>query len=452
MSDLLSPIEKKPLKIISLVAENIKRLVAVRIDPKGNLVQITGKNGAGKTSVLDSIWWVLAGAGNVQKTPIRKGQQSATIKLDMGEVVATRRFTKVEGDEFTTSVTVTTADGARLSKPQNFLDSLLSPLSIDPLEFARMKPKEQFDALKGMVAGFDFDKAAGLNLADHGKRQDINRRVKEAAAQANAIDIPATTPGEKVDEDAIVTELGEVGAFNAEIERRAERREGAKAQAERFRADAAAHRQDANGLRNQATKADAAAEVADKQAAEFDAKLASAEPLPAPKDATEVRARLDKAKATNALVAQAARRKSLLDQAEKLKAEADALTAAMAKREEEKRAAIAAAKLPIDGVEFVGEAIHLNGVPFDQASDAEQLRASLAIAMAANPRLRVIRVRDGSLLDEDGLRIVEEMAGDRDFQVWCERVDSTGKVGFVIENGEVRSAPANKPVAQQAAE
>jgi len=152
------------------------------------------------------------------------------------------------------------------------------------------------------------------------------------------------------------------------------------------------------------------------------------------------------------LVAQAARRKSLLDQAEKLKAEADALTAAMAKREEEKRAAIAAAKLPIDGVEFVGEAIHLNGVPFDQASDAEQLRASLAIAMAANPRLRVIRVRDGSLLDEDGLRIVEEMAGDRDFQVWCERVDSTGKVGFVIENGEVRSAPANKPVAQQAAE
>jgi len=445
MSDLLSPIEKKPLKIISLVAENIKRLVAVRIDPKGNLVQITGKNGAGKTSVLDSIWWVLAGAGNVQKTPIRKGQQSATIKLDMGEVVATRRFTKIEGDEFTTSVTVTTADGARLSKPQNFLDSLLSPLSIDPLEFARMKPKEQFDALKGMVAGFDFDKAAGLNLADHGKRQDINRRVKEAAAQANAIEIPATTPGEKVDEDAIVTELGEVGAFNAEIERRQERR----ADAER---DLAAMRKAAAGHRAEIERLIVLAADIEGEAAALADKLAKAEPLPTPKDATEVRARLDKAKATNALVAQAARRKSLLDQAEKLKAEADALTAAMAKREEEKRAAIAAAKLPIDGVEFVGEAIHLNGVPFDQASDAEQLRASLAIAMAANPRLRVIRVRDGSLLDEDGLRIVEEMAGDRDFQVWCERVDSTGKVGFVIENGEVRSAPANKPVAQQAAE
>jgi hypothetical protein len=123
----------------------------------------------------------------------------------------------------------------------------------------------------------------------------------------------------------------------------------------------------------------------------------------------------------------------------------------MAKREEEKRAAIAAAKLPVEGVEFVGEAIHLNGVPFDQASDAEQLRTSLAIAMAANPRLRVIRVRDGSLLDEDGLRIVEEMAGDRDFQVWCERVDSSGKIGFVIEGGEVRHVPDVEPT-QQAAE
>ena len=445
MTDLLSPAEKKPLKIVSLQAENIKRLVAVRIDPKGHLVQITGKNGQGKTSVLDSIWWVLAGAGNVQKTPIRKGQQSAVIKLDMGEVIAVRRFTKLEGEEFTTSVTVTTADGAKLSKPQNFLDSLLAPLAIDPLEFAHMKPKEQFDALKGMVAGFDFDKAAGLNLADHGKRQDINRRAREAAAQANAIEIPATTPGEKVDEDAIVTELGEVGEHNAQIERRKERRQ-------QVDADAKAKRERAEAQRYEAFKLNEAAEKLEEEAAALEKQLASAEPLPEPKDAAEVRARLDRAKEVNAAVDRANRRKALLAEAERLKAESEALTAAMVKRDEEKRAAIAAAKLPVDGVEFVGEAIHLNGVPFDQASDAEQLRASLAIAMAANPRLRVIRVRDGSLLDEDGLRIVEEMAGDRDFQVWCERVDSSGRIGFVLENGEVRHMPEEPAAQQQAAE
>jgi len=46
------------MKIISLVAENVKKLVAVEIKPDGNLVEITGKNGQGKTSVLDSIWWM----------------------------------------------------------------------------------------------------------------------------------------------------------------------------------------------------------------------------------------------------------------------------------------------------------------------------------------------------------------------------------------------------------
>lgn len=48
------------MKIIALQAENVKRLVAIEIRPDGNLVQITGKNGAGKTSVLDCIWWALA--------------------------------------------------------------------------------------------------------------------------------------------------------------------------------------------------------------------------------------------------------------------------------------------------------------------------------------------------------------------------------------------------------
>ncbi|AHB50058.1 hypothetical protein W911_06825 [Hyphomicrobium nitrativorans NL23] len=40
------------MKIIGLTAENIKRLVAVEIEPTGAVVQITGKNGNGKTSAL----------------------------------------------------------------------------------------------------------------------------------------------------------------------------------------------------------------------------------------------------------------------------------------------------------------------------------------------------------------------------------------------------------------
>jgi hypothetical protein len=64
-------------------------------------------------------------------------------------------------------------------------------------------------------------------------------------------------------------------------------------------------------------------------------------------------------------------------------------------------------------------------------------RVSVAIAMAANPKLRVLRVRDGSLLDEDGIAMLAKLANERDYQIWLERVDSTGKIGVVMEDGEV---------------
>jgi len=114
----------------------------------------------------------------------------------------------------------------------------------------------------------------------------------------------------------------------------------------------------------------------------------------------------------------------------------------MAKQEEEKAAKIAAAKMPVPGLSFGDGMVVLNGVPFDQASDAEQLRTSIAIAMALNPKLRVIRVRDGSLLDEESMKLLEQMADSKDYQVWIERVDGSGKVGFVLEDGLVKGAPA----------
>jgi hypothetical protein len=62
---------------------------------------------------------------------------------------------------------------------------------------------------------------------------------------------------------------------------------------------------------------------------------------------------------------------------------------------------------------------------------------SVAIAMAANPKLRVIRIKEGSLLDPDGLALIGAMARDHDYQIWIERVDASGKVGIVIEDGQV---------------
>ncbi len=90
------------------------------------------------------------------------------------------------------------------------------------------------------------------------------------------------------------------------------------------------------------------------------------------------------------------------------------------------------------GLTFGGEDdILLGDVPFDQASAAEQLRASTAVAMALNPRLRVILIRDGSLLDTDSMKLLAQLAADNNYQVFIERVAGDKPAGIVIEDGRV---------------
>lgn len=114
----------------------------------------------------------------------------------------------------------------------------------------------------------------------------------------------------------------------------------------------------------------------------------------------------------------------------------------MEAREKAKADAISAAQLPVQGLGFGDGVVTFNGIPFDQASSAEQLRVSMAIAMASNPKLRVIRITDGSLLDEDSLAAIADMAKAEDYQIWIERVDATGKVGILIEDGQVKNTEA----------
>ena len=99
--------------------------------------------------------------------------------------------------------------------------------------------------------------------------------------------------------------------------------------------------------------------------------------------------------------------------------------------------------IPVENIHFGDGIILLDGVPFEQGSDAEQLRACLAIAMARNPELKVIRIREGSLLDEDSEKLVREIATKKGFQIWQEKVDSSGKVGFFIEEGKLKQDESN---------
>ena len=433
------------MKIINLQAENVKRIVAVDITPDGNFVEITGKNGQGKTSVLDSIWWALAGTRSHQAEPIRTGEEKAKIRIEFGgepgnpELIVTRGFQrKKDGSDITTKIMVETADGARYNSPQAVLDRFIGSLAFDPLAFSRAKPEKQFDELKRFVPGVDFDQMDVDRANWYKWRTDENRQAKQARSAAEAM-------GKLEEVEAVVIAdilkaLNKARDENTTIALTETKRKTYTHNIAQYEDQIEFARKDADARIEQIEKE---LKLDVKQLEEvIEATKSDLEKLPdeqKPWDTDDLERQLETAEETNSKAAQFKQQQEHLEHAVAHEEASAGLTEQIEAQDKEIAEAIAAADMPVEGVDLTGGIVRLNGVPFEQASDAEQLRVSTAIAMSDNPKLRVIRIRDGSLLDDDSMELLREMAIKNDFQIWIERVDSTGKVGVVIEDGQVKN-------------
>lgn len=430
----------KTYRIVRLEASNVRRLTAVSITPDGNLVEISGKNGAGKSSTLDAIFWALAGKPKEQKTPmpIRRGQETALIKLDLGSLKITRKFANREEGGYTTSLIVETEEGARFQKPQDVLDTLIGELAFDPLEFTRMKPPDQLEVLKRFVPGYDFADAELRRKEAFDTRTDVSRRLKDLKSQAAGIAVPEDTPDVEIDVSALAGDIQAIGEHNAQIEAMKAARARTGENAVRFRKDADEYEQQGKDYRRLAIEADSKAASLRSQAKEEDDKLAKAGDLPAPRDPSDLRAQIEGAKSINTNVRDKTRRTGLLAEVETTEKEVSDLTTTIETIDIEKAKAISGAKIPVAGIGFADDYITLDGFPFQQASQAEQLKASIGIAVASNPKLRVLIVREGALLDDDSMMAVAEIADAMNVQVFVETVASTRPNAIIIEDGHVR--------------
>lgn len=400
------------MKIISLTAENVKRLKAVHIEPDGSLVVIAGRNGQGKTSVLDSIWYALGGGPATKATqrPIRDGQDKATVTLDLGDLKVTRTWT-AKG----TTLRVESADGSQFKSPQGMLDDLIGRLSFDPLAFTQQDAKTQVRTLLDLV-DLPFDPAAldARRAAVFEERTGVNREVKRLQAQLDGLpQAPDGTPEEEVSVGDVMRQLQD-----AQHQHQVQNNERAR-------------------LQNRAEEVEARERALAQAKAELERQQGIVDALPDLPDLdalSEQAARVDE---TNRAVRAKAEVTRVATALAEHQADADALTGQLADIDRVKRDGLATAAMPIPGLGFDETGVTYQGVPFAQCSGAEQLRVSVAMAMAMNPSVRVIRITDGSLLDSSNLALIEEMAGEHDFQVWIERVEDNASMGVVIEDGLV---------------
>lgn len=406
------------MRIIRLEAENIKRLKAVDITPEGDLVVIGGDNGQGKTSVLDAIWVALAGPSKDRNPEmLRQGAESGHVTLDLGELIVHRTW---KGD--TTTLKVTTPDGAAFSGPQRKLDELLGTLSFDPLAFTRMAPKAQVKTLLDLLElPFDPEEIREHRKAAYDERTAVNRlaeSLKGALAQADLDSLPT----EPIDVDGTRAELKELQAQAAALRTM----EGEYAESVRKHEHARQQVAEAKKAYDYAQMLLASWEDTTTEAQmrlstfSFDAELGE-----------RLESALDSAARHNALYERRSALESTKSNYETTLAQSAVLSEQIAFFDEMLAQGLKDATLPIDGLAFGDDGVTYNGIPFVQCSGAEQLRVSAAMAMALNPTIRVMRIEDGSLLDASNMEVLAEMATENDFQIWIERVGHGSEIEIV---------------------
>lgn len=405
-----------------LRADNFKRLRAVRIEfPEGGgAVEICGSNGQGKSSTIDAIWAAMGGARAAPDVPIRSGARKAEVTLHLGDYKVVRTWDR-EGSR----LTVTDATGSVQASPQAILDGLFNRLGFDPLEFVRLKPKDQADTLRRVV-GLDFSEIDAERAEHYASRTEVNRVVKSQAARLETM--PNYEPIDPVDTTDLNRKLWEATAKNRVVDR-------AKSACDMAESAVMLAREKMNRLKQEFEAAQNS--FLDAEGDRDDLRLALREAGEAV-DPGPIMDQIQQASAINERARSCRERAKLEASLEECRERAARLTDKIDDIDAYRRRLLAEAEMPVPGLSLEEDEVTLNGVPLAQASSAERIRIGLAMAAAMKPGLKLVAIREGSLLDEASLRMVATWAAAHGYQVLVERVAAgPSGVGVVIEDGAV---------------
>jgi DNA repair exonuclease SbcCD ATPase subunit len=422
------------MQMISIEVNNVLRVKAVYLEPDGSVTLIGGKNKAGKSSVLTAIEMCLGGADAIPPEPLRKGATKGHARLDLGDIVVTRSFT-ARG----TTLNIKTADGETVKSPQELLNSLIGRISFDPSEFSRLDPKARMAMLQTIV-GIDFSAIDKKRNETFVKRTEVGRRLKEAEARLKTSVFYPDAPKEEVSAADLLEEMNKRQAHNAEnalalskVQKQHEIVEQAGAElksAETAIANAEKALEDAKeefftcqkvldaSVRLCLQMQEAANLLQDQDVAEIKDKIAASDEIN-----KKVRANFARNQETAAV--------------RKLDADHDALTAYIESCNETKEEMLATAKFPIEGLGLSDAGVTFNGLPFEQCSSAESIEVSMAIGLALNPKLPVVLIKHGSLIDDEQLEVVRRIAEAHKAQVIIERVGGGDECAVIIEDGHI---------------
>ncbi len=404
--------------------KNFMKIVTMELDLNGApFVVFKGKNGVGKSAVFRALDVLFDGAKAMPLQPIRAGASKSEIEVDLGDIVITQKITPRGA-----TLEVRGKDGLKKASPRAVINALFSHVGFNVLEFRDEPPKKQVEILQKIV-GLDLSTINAEIAAVFAERTDVNREAKALDVQIQAIPHTAGAPAKEVSIGDLATEL--------------ERRQFTNQENHRQRTGVGVMRQTGETMRNDvsvlhiALKAAKNALAAKEQelvdfTARLDGLVVEVENL-SDENVEDIRNQLATVEGTNAAVRSNQQRATLVEEFNDTTNHANGLTAKLESFNGSKAQQISEAKFPIDGLGFGEDCVLYQELPLKQASKGDSLAVSVAIGMALHPTLHVLRLENASLLDDENMALLAEMARLNDFQILLERVGDEDEVTIIIE-------------------
>jgi hypothetical protein len=383
--------KEEGIKVLSLVVENFKNIEKTEVDFAGRSATIIGKNGAGKSSLIQAICSPID-SNYIPAKPVKKGEERGSIELTIGG--------SLHGEFIKLGVT----SSGSISKPG-------TQEQIEILK--KLMPK---DVLKQM---HDLDK----EFKDvYEARADVNRDISHAKSKLEGHDFSQDELeryNEVVDTDGIVSKM-------TNIEKELEKYNKVFSTVDSL-LDSIPLKQERLALLEEKVEALHAEITADID------KLDKGEVWLANKTKPSIEAmniELSNANIHNNKVKEV---KSLQDSQiaiRLLQENSEANTERLDKIKREKKQIFTSSPLPVKGLTFDEEGIYFKGLPFVEGQHPSSTIISIGakIGMALNPNLRMLVIKDGSLLDKKTLKWLVTQCEKENYQLFVEMVADNEEV------------------------
>ena len=405
----------EPVKINELLIENVKRVKAVQFEPSADgLTIIGGRNGQGKTSVLDAIAWALGGNNYKPSVPERDG---ALVPPNLHLELSNGLIVERKGKNSTLKVT----DPNGNKSGQQLLNEFVSTLALDLPKFINGSDKDKADSLLKILGIGDV--LSQLDTKEnqlYAQRTEVGRIADRKKKAADEMPMYPNVPKEPVSATELIKQQQEILARNGENERKrqdAARYEQilANAQIAFDEAKAALQKAEQDCL----TARKSAEDLHDESTAELEKNLAEIEAL-------NIKIRANSTKEAEEV------------EANNLQQEYDGLTGQIESVREERSKLLDSAELPLPGLSVKDGKLIYNNMPWDGMSGSDQLKVATAIVRKLNPQCGFVLMDKLEQMDLETLQEFGAWLKQEGLQVIATRVSTGDECSIIIEDGMVK--------------